>query len=215
MKKETKITYYLKSLYQNVVSSFSQYYLWLFVAAIASSLFFLFSLFDTVNSIPDIRVETIVKEVKVEYSKYPKILVFVADKNHRGKGKLVAVNTKESRIDGAWNAVSGVGGREDQRMRGPIPSQPTVSVIHYTVHTSPLTLPNPGIAGKFYKINPHLITIRGKTRGDFGIHADRNVPGTAGCIGIQSEADWEAFKSLMADYKQSGLQSVPLLVSYR
>ncbi|MDJ0581757.1 hypothetical protein [Crocosphaera sp.] len=215
MKNKTKSTYCLKSLCQNVVGSFSEYYLLLFVAAIASSIFFLFSLFDTVSSIPDIRVETIVKEVKVNYSKYPKILVFVGDKGNRGKGKLVAVNTKEGSLDGAWDAISGVGGREDQRMSGPIPSQPTVNVIHYTVHTSPLTLSNPGIAGKFYKINPHLITIRGQTRGDFGIHADRNVPGTAGCVGIESEVDWQAFKALMADYKESGLKEVPLLVSYR
>ncbi len=215
MKKEPRITYYLKSLYQNVASSFNQYYLWLFIAAIASSVFFLFSLFDTVNSIPDTRVETIVKEVKVEYSKYPKILVFVADKNHRGKGKLVAVNTKEGKIDGAWNAVSGVGGRENQRMRGPIPSQPNVSVIRYTVRTAPLNLPNPGIAGKFYKIDPHLITIQGKTRGDFGIHFDANVPGTAGCIGIDSKADWENFKDAMFDFQRAGLAQIPLLVSYR
>ncbi len=66
-----------------------------------------------------------------------------------------------------------------------------------------------------YKINPHLIQVDGVTRGDFGIHADRNVPGTAGCIGIESERDWEDFKGIMDDYHHAGLTSIPLLVSYR
>ncbi|MDJ0599754.1 MAG: hypothetical protein QNJ37_13040 [Crocosphaera sp.] len=48
-----------------------------------------------------------------------------------------------------------------------------------------------------------------------GIHADRNVPGTAGCIGIESEEDWEAFKAIMDDYQRAGLKAIPLLVSYR
>ncbi|MGK7961471.1 MAG: hypothetical protein AB4044_13175, partial [Crocosphaera sp.] len=73
----------------------------------------------------------------------------------------------------------------------------------------------PGIAGKFYKINPHLISINGKTRGDFGIHADRNVPGTAGCIGIPDGPEWTSFKKLMSDYNEAGLTQIPLLVSYR
>ncbi len=55
----------------------------------------------------------------------------------------------------------------------------------------------------------------GVTRGDLGIHADRNVPGTAGCIGIESEEDWEAFKAIMDDYQRAGLKAIPLLVSYR
>lgn len=79
----------------------------------------------------------------------------------------------------------------------------------------PILLSVVAIAGKFYKIEPHLIIINGKTRGDFGIHADRNVPGTAGCIGIESELEWKGFKNLMAAYKRAGLQEVPLLVSYR
>nr|MDJ0601794.1 hypothetical protein [Crocosphaera sp.] len=66
-----------------------------------------------------------------------------------------------------------------------------VNTTRYMVDVRPLTLSNPGIEGKFYKINPHLVDVGGVTRGDFGIHADRNVPGTAGCIGIESESDWK------------------------
>ncbi|CCQ63289.1 hypothetical protein [Crocosphaera watsonii] len=100
-------------------------------------------------------------------------------------------------------------------MLGPIPSQRKIYQPHYMVNVIPLTLSNPGIAGKFYKINPHMVNIGGKTRGDFGIHADRNVPGTAGCIGIESEKEWVEFKALMLDYQRAGLRQIPLLFSYR
>ena len=98
-------------------------------SAIASLMFFSSSLLNTVSSKPEPRVETIVKETKVDYSKYPKILVFMADKSNRGKGKLMAVNTKEAKIDGTWDSVSGIGGKENQPGRGPTPSN-TVALLH-------------------------------------------------------------------------------------
>ncbi len=214
-KRQTKGLQFLKSLYHLILGSFQKYYPWLLVAAIAYLFLFPSSLLVAISSKPETRVKTIVKETKVNYSKYPKILVFIADKSNRGRGKLIAVNTKKGKIDGAWKALSGVGGKENQRMVGPIPSQPSVSVTRYMVNVQPLTLSNPGIAGKFYKINPHLISINGKTRGDFGIHADRNVPGTAGCIGISDGPEWTSFKKLMSDYNEAGLTQIPLLVSYR
>ncbi|MGB5768951.1 MAG: hypothetical protein WBM32_03640 [Crocosphaera sp.] len=160
-------------------------------------------------------VKTVVKETKINYSQYPKILVFIANKNQRGKGILLAVNSKESKIEGIFKALSGVGGREDQPMRGPLPSQKNVQTTRYMVDSDPLILSNPGIAGKFYKINPHLVKVKGTTRGDFGIHFDANVPGTAGCIGIEDPQQWAAFKELMKHYSQSGLTQIPLLVAYR
>lgn len=213
--KQTKAYHFLKSLSTNLLGNFRYYYSWLLIVGIAYLFLFPFSSLVAVTNEPQTRVKTIVKETKINYTKYPKILVFVADKNNRGKGKLVAVNAKEAKIDGAWKALSGVGGRENERMLGPIPSMDRVNVIRYLVDVRPLTLSNPGIAGKFYKINPHLVSVGGRTRGDFGIHADRNVPGTAGCIGIESESDWQAFKALMSDYDQAGLKTIPLLVSYR
>ena len=100
-------------------------------------------------------------------------------------------------------------------MVGAIPSNRNTSVVSYKVDLTPLKLSYPGIAGNFYKINPHWVDIYGVRRGDFGIHADRNVPGTAGCIGIESEQEWEAFKLLMANYRNAGLTQIPLLVAYR
>ncbi len=139
----------------------------------------------------------------------------MADRNNKGKGKLIAVNTKEAKIDGVWNSVSGIGGKEDQPRRGSIPSNVKVHFDHYTVTVKPLVLPNPGIQGNFYQILPFSFRVNGTTRGDFGIHADRNAPGTLGCIGIQDGPQWESFKQLMSDYEKAGLTKVPLLVAHR
>lgn len=205
----------LNSLFTSFYLNCLKHYPWLFVAAIASLFFFPSALFTFITSEPIPRVENVISERKVSHEKYPKILVFIANKADLGKGKLIAVNTKKAKIDGAWNALSGVGGEEYQRMLGPIPSQKTTQTTHYMVSVIPLTLSNPGIAGKFYKISPHLVSVGNGVRGDFGIHADRNVPGTAGCIGIESEYQWEEFKALMNDYQRAGLAEIPLLVSYR
>lgn len=215
MKRQTKVTQFHKSLLHRRFLSFLKYYPWLLVTAVSTLLLFSSTLLTPVSSNPDPRVETAVREATVNYSKYPKILVFIANKNDRGKGKLIAVNTKKGKIEGAYRATSGVGGEENQSRLGPIPSQRTIRQPHYTVEVIPLTLTNPGISGKFYKINPHMVNVGGTTRGDFGIHADRNVPGTAGCIGIESEKEWGDFKTLMLDYQQAGLRQIPLLVSYR
>ena len=215
MKRQAKVILYLKSLSVLTLAKFNVYYPWLLIAAITSLFFFPSSLLVADSSKPKTTVKTIIRERKISYTKYPKILVFVGDKNNKGKGKLIAVNTKESRIDGAFFALSGVGGNENQIMRGPIPSNGAINRIHYWVDTKPLILSNPGIAGNFYKINPHFINVEGVTRGDFGIHADRNFPGTAGCIGIESEKEWQMFKDLMQYYQHAGLTQIPLIVSYR
>ncbi|MGK7942347.1 MAG: hypothetical protein AB4062_19745 [Crocosphaera sp.] len=215
MKRQAKVILYLKSLSVLTLAKFNAYYPWLVITAI-TFLFLLSSpLLITNNSRAKITVKTIIRERKISSTKYPKILVFIGDKNNRGKGKLIAVNTKEAGIDGAFGALSGVGGNETQIMRGPIPSNEAINRIHYWVDTKPLILSNPGIAGNFYKINPHFINVDGVTRGDFGIHADRNFPGTAGCIGIESEKEWQIFKDLMKDYQHAGLTRIPLIVSYR
>ncbi len=198
-----------------IVASFKLYYPWLIIAAIASLFLFQRALPNPISNHPQEQARTVVYTSRIPYTKHPKILVFIADKNNQGKGKLIAVSTKEGIIDGVGNAVSGVGGREDKPMRGPIPSMVRVNTTRYMVDVRPLTLSNRGIEGKFYKINPHLVSVGGGTRGDFGIHADRNVPGTAGCIGIESEEDWKAFKAIMDDYQRAGLKAIPLLVSYR
>lgn len=215
MKKRNQDTQSQNYLYRLILGSLQKYYPWLLVVGIAALFLFPSSLFNTASPKPETRVETIVKETKVNYSKYPKILVFMADKSNRGKGKLMAVNTKEAKIDGTWDAVSGIGGNEDQPGRGPTPSNTKLKFDHYTVTVKPLYLNQPGIYGNFYQILPFSFQINGRERGNFGVHADRTAPGTLGCVGIKDGPQWEDFKQLMSEYEKAGLTKIPLLVSHR
>ena len=102
----------------------------------------------------------------------------------------------------------------DDSGKGPLPSNYELALNAYTVGTSPIDLSGTkGVSGNFYKIDPHLINIRGKTRGDFGVHFDANVPGSAGCIVLRTPKGWDAFQSRMKTLPK--LQQVlPLVVSY-
>lgn len=101
------------------------------------------------------------------------------------------------------------------RGRGAIPPNLDISHKKYSVLTNPISLPNvPGVNGNFYKINPHTVQINGVTRGDFGIHFDANVPGSAGCVVIRNRSAWDDFESRMKKYLQAGIKELPLLVSY-
>ncbi len=161
------------------------------------------------------KAKTVEKQAIKQFSKYPKILVFSADQNNKGKGKLIAINTKTAKIDGAWDAVSGIGGKEDQPARGPTPSNTKVNFDHYTLTVRPLYLNQPGIYGNFYQYLPFSFRINGRERGNFGIHADRTAPGTLGCIGVTDGPQWESFKELMSEYQKAGLHKIPLLVANR
>ncbi|MDJ0598721.1 MAG: hypothetical protein QNJ37_07775 [Crocosphaera sp.] len=90
-----------------------------------------------------------------------------------------------------------------------------MNLDHYTVQTTPIYLPQRGIEGNFFKIDPHLVNIWGKTRGDFGIHFDANAPGSAGCVVIRNRKAWDAFQEMMGHYRNAGLDSVPLIVEYQ
>jgi len=83
----------------------------------------------------------------------------------------------------------------------------------YTVATKPIPLPNvKGVEGNFYKINPHQITTdKGGIRGDFGIHRDANVPGSFGCLVMNSER-FQDFENEMK--KLSNFSTIPLFVQY-
>ena len=150
-----------------------------------------------------------------EYKAYSKILIFYADLEDKAKGKLIAIDTKKAKLDGEFKAVSGVGINEKRRGIGPTPSQSLVTFDHYTVNTKPLYLTNKGIEGNFYQLSPFRVKVgKSSFRGDFGIHADRNVPGTAGCIGVIDDENWVTFKKLMGEYRKAGVKKVPLLISY-
>lgn len=155
--------------------------------------------------------------------KSAKALMFFMDLNRQGsliKGRLLAYDNIKCKVDQQYIATSGCPGNQrwdslDDVGRGPIPRNDQVQLDHYTVSTKPIFLPQRGIEGNFYKINPHLVDIWGKTRGDFGIHFDANAPGSAGCVVICNKPAWNDFQEMMKHYQQAGLDSVPLIVEYQ
>jgi GH24 family phage-related lysozyme (muramidase) len=85
---------------------------------------------------------------------------------------------------------------------------------NWVVKTDPLYLPQPGIEGNFYKIDPHEVTTdKGGVRGDFGIHKDANVPGSLGCI-VMSSDRFNSFEKHMTQLRAEGVTEVPLFVQY-
>ncbi len=153
----------------------------------------------------------------------PKSLIFFMDlapASHLISGRLLAYDNNKSKVDQQYLATSGCIGNQrwdsqDDRGRGPIPRCDQVKLEHYTVQTKPLYLPQKGIEGNFFKINPHMVNIWGKSRGDFGVHFDANAPGSAGCVVIINPNAWEAFQEMMGHYRKAGLSEVPLIVEYQ
>ncbi|GET43002.1 hypothetical protein [Microseira wollei] len=71
-----------------------------------------------------------------------------------------------------------------------------------------------GIEGMFYPIKP-FVQVNGIQRGDFGIHADANVPGSAGCIVLPPKGNgWKVFPERMTEIAAAGLFRIPLPVVY-
>lgn len=100
--------------------------------------------------------------------------------------------------------------------RGCLPPSEIISPHKYTVSTQRLWMPNiKGVEGSFYAIAPFSVAAGNKaSRGDFGIHFDANVPGSAGCIVIQLQDHWDIFRQLMDKFRAAKFQSIPLLVIY-
>ena len=71
-----------------------------------------------------------------------------------------------------------------------------------------------GVEGNFYQIDPHEVKINGTLRGDFGVHFDANVPGSSGCVVIRTSVGWQAFEKDMKALLTSGVNEIPLVVSY-
>lgn len=99
--------------------------------------------------------------------------------------------------------------------RGPLPPTGVIFPLTWTVSTQRLWLPNvKGVEGSFYAISPFQVVLPGVTRGDFGVHFDANVPGSAGCCVIQSQEHWDLFRECMEQFRLMKLQQIPLSVSY-
>lgn len=100
--------------------------------------------------------------------------------------------------------------------RGPLPPSVAISPKIYNVSTQRLWLPNTiGVEGSFYAITPFSVPIAGGMhRGDFGVHFDANVPGSAGCIVIPIQDHWNTFRETLQKWRTASHQQVPLTVVY-
>lgn len=104
---------------------------------------------------------------------------------------------------------------QSEKGKGPIPSCLTVGIKSYRVSTHPIDLSgNKGVRGDFFHITPDPVTVDGVKRGEFGIHFDANVPGSAGCIVLRTEKGWAFLKKVMQQLRQQGFNEVNLIVSY-
>lgn len=101
---------------------------------------------------------------------------------------------------------------QNAKGRGPIPRMDEAEIPCYFVDSKPIYLPStPGVEGNFYPITPHIIA---SGRGDFGIHFDANVPGSAGCVVLKNPDAWAAFEQRMTGYHAEGVSRIPLLICY-
>lgn len=100
--------------------------------------------------------------------------------------------------------------------RGPLPPSQLIAPQKYTVSTQRLWLPHvKGVEGSFYAIAPFSVPVTSDiNRGDFGVHFDANVPGSAGCIVLPIQSHWDTFRRFMADCSARKIQQIPLSVVY-
>lgn len=130
-------------------------------------------------------------------------------------GKLKLVNGNEGL---AFSATSGLAGFQNlgasnQRGKGRIPSCLQAKIISYKVSINPVWLPDTkGVNGNFYPISPFVVQVGQQQRSDLGIHADRNIPGSAGCIVITIEDHWKQFQVQMESLRKQDIISIDLLV---
>lgn len=136
------------------------------------------------------------------------------------EGRLLLLDSEAIGVANTYIATSGL--PNNQRFdclssigKGPIPANNVIGVDCYIVSTAPIYMPQiRGVEGNFYKINPHMVTVNGVQRGDFGVHFDANTPGSAGCIVLRTAVGWSAFEKDMKVLLTSGVNEIPLLVSY-
>jgi hypothetical protein len=101
-------------------------------------------------------------------------------------------------------------GDEWERGKGPIPQG-----FDYAIPTTPYWSDTRGIEGLFFHITPDpVVSPSGRTRSEFGIHFDANLPGSAGCIVLRNFSGWKRFCERMELLARSGREQISLQVSY-
>jgi hypothetical protein len=144
----------------------------------------------------------------------------VGDQGNSFKFGKLYLRTKDKYLK--FHATSGLPNYQQlincgQRGRGGIPPCEMVNILTYTVSTKPIPMPKlRGVEGNFYQIFPHLNQVKTSsgvyTRGDFGIHQDAGILGTAGCIGITKGMHWKAFQMEMQSLVTQGFEKINLFV---
>lgn len=144
----------------------------------------------------------------------------VDDREHNFKFGKLYLRTKDKYLK--FHATSGLHGYQrlvdcGKRGRGGIPPCELVAILSYTVSTKPIPMPKTrGVEGNFYQIFPHLNQVQTSygvyTRGDFGIHQDAGIKGTAGCVGITKGMHWKAFEMEMQGLVTQGIEKINLFV---
>jgi hypothetical protein len=136
------------------------------------------------------------------------------------EGRLLLINKDNDQIIERYRATSGCPSNQtylhiSAKGRGPIPPQYETKIQQYQVMTTPIFMPETkGVQGNFFKINPYTVQVGEIERGDFGVHADKNVPGSAGCVVLTSDAGWTDFQVQMRKLAAIGINQAPLLISY-
>jgi hypothetical protein len=136
--------------------------------------------------------------------------------------QLVACDSNKCELLDKYEATSGLPGWQapsdrNVRAKGPIPD------ARFTPKNEPMFIVTDpidsrgvkGINGNFYPILPETIQTFVRTRSAFGLHADRNVEGTAGCIGIRSDTEWRKLELRLREINKSGVKKIPLVVTYQ
>lgn len=102
-----------------------------------------------------------------------------------------------------------------QKGRGEMPPNTAIKLDTYTVSTQKLWLPHVrGVEGSFYAISPFQVRVNGSHRGDFGVHFDANVRGSAGCIVLPEQDHWDSWRTRIEYWRSEGFQQIPLVVNY-
>jgi hypothetical protein len=102
--------------------------------------------------------------------------------------------------------------------KGCIPSEDMISNGPIRISTHGYRSSLPGIAGMFFHILPDPVYGKhGEMRSEFGVHLDANfssAPGSAGCVVLRKESDFDIFIDLMEKAKQAGRKEIPLAIFY-
>ena len=143
-------------------------------------------------------------------------LVFSMDLQN--SSSLVTGNLKLVTLDGQeinYLATSGCRGWQDKDNVWSVAKGPIPPGFNYQVPTTPYYSSTKGVEGMFFHIKPDpVVSSHGVHRGEFGIHFDANVPGSAGCIALEHKDAFNTFCDRMKKIANAGIHSIPLQIVY-